>query len=538
MQTTSAIQTTPISIREVDYLPDTASCPDCGLPRRRIGTAERTALDLVLDGPTLLRVRVGVHACAPCSSWFRAQPPFLRRGATYTNRVVRTAVESVHADGMAIRRVPARMARDFWLRPSEATVRFWCRSFGEGLKLEETYEPWIVNSFSGILCVDEVYQNRLALLLAADPAGPEGDRLVGYQLIHGSVTQPDVEAFLTRLRDAGLHPEQVVSDGSALYPRPLAKVWPEAAHQLCLFHEAQGIVKDLGKVVRATLRNLPTPPRAPKRAGAIRRRHDPDGPNVNDRAVRIALVRQLREEGNSIKTVARLSGHARNTVRSWLRGTVRLPGPDDDMTDAGIAEKPRTEESAPPTPSGPPEPWTSWKEVREFRSSLRRLRYKITGRKSKLSEKDRDKIDQLLEVPAAATLRVLHDFAQDWYAIWTDQFGARRSVDDARTRFEALRADPAAGTVPATRRLQGKMTADHFARLSAFLQHEHWEATSNGAERMARRFRQIQAPHYRLRTDPAIRTALNAFALRSMPTYKARTERALQSTRGRRLAVA
>jgi hypothetical protein len=34
-----------------------------------------------------------------------------------------------------------------------------------------------------ILCVDEVYQGDLALLLAVDPAALDGDQLVGYTLL-------------------------------------------------------------------------------------------------------------------------------------------------------------------------------------------------------------------------------------------------------------------------------------------------------------------------------------------------------------------
>ena len=43
--------------------------------------------------------------------------------------------------------------------------------------------PWVVANFSGILCVEEVYQGELALLLAVDPLAPDGDRLVGYTLL-------------------------------------------------------------------------------------------------------------------------------------------------------------------------------------------------------------------------------------------------------------------------------------------------------------------------------------------------------------------
>jgi hypothetical protein len=30
---------------------------------------------------------------------------------------------------MALRRVPARLARDFWVRPSEGIIRAWCHAY-------------------------------------------------------------------------------------------------------------------------------------------------------------------------------------------------------------------------------------------------------------------------------------------------------------------------------------------------------------------------------------------------------------------------
>ncbi|MCB9759542.1 MAG: hypothetical protein H6739_06850 [Alphaproteobacteria bacterium] len=71
---------------------------------------DRVALNLHLDGPRALDIAVGVYHCLTCQRWFRAQPPFLRRNAIYTNRVVRTAVASVISDGMAFSKVPCRRA--------------------------------------------------------------------------------------------------------------------------------------------------------------------------------------------------------------------------------------------------------------------------------------------------------------------------------------------------------------------------------------------------------------------------------------------
>ncbi len=153
-------------------------------------------------------------------------PPFLRPGASYTNRVVTAAVHAVFSDGMAASRVPVRLARDLRVRPSATVIRDWCRAFAVDQRLDDDYTAWIVQSFSGVLCVDEVYQGDLTLLLAVDPGALDGDRLVGYELVQGSVQQPAVEAFLGRLREAGIMPAEVVTDGSALYPEVVARIWP------------------------------------------------------------------------------------------------------------------------------------------------------------------------------------------------------------------------------------------------------------------------------------------------------------------------
>jgi hypothetical protein len=115
---------------------------------------------------------------------FRAQPPFLRPRAIYTRRVVQKAVEAVFCDGLAARCVPDRLARDFWVKPSEKMVRLWSRAFAAEVDFSTDYQPWVVANFSGILCVDEVYRGKLALLLAVDPAAPDGDRLGGLHLVN------------------------------------------------------------------------------------------------------------------------------------------------------------------------------------------------------------------------------------------------------------------------------------------------------------------------------------------------------------------
>ena len=256
----STVRTKPVSIRQVYWSLPSDACPRCGSGAPRIWDVIRVAIDIDLDQPIVLSVEVSVHRCLPCGRVFRAQPPFLRRHAIYTRRVVQKAVEAVNLDGLAARRVPDRLARDFWVRPSEKMVRLWCRGFADQLDFAADYQPWVIASFSGILCVDEVYQGELALLLAVDPAAPDGDRLVGYTLLAKKVDQDAVRMFLAQLQAAGIEPDEVITDDSRLYPGVLAEIWPVAAHQLCLFHATRNVVKAVNEVVKQVRKSIPVPP--------------------------------------------------------------------------------------------------------------------------------------------------------------------------------------------------------------------------------------------------------------------------------------
>jgi transposase-like protein len=330
-ETTSSVNHTVCHIREVEYSLPVMPCDRCQRPAPFFTTAERTAIDLNLEYPVLLHVTVSVHHCDECDHYFRAQPPFLQRGAIYANRVVDKAVQSVYEDGMAMRQVPIRLARDFWVRPSEGSIRRWCRAYGKSFDFATDYQPWVVSEFSGILCVDEVYQDRLALLLAVDPAAPDGDRLVGYQLIHGNVDATEVEHFLANLREVGIDPEQVITDGSSLYPTVLAKVWPDAAHQLCLFHETRHVTKAVMKAINAIRKNLPHPPPTSATGGSGPLRSQPPGDDPTDpasqrwywrqarRHAEILHVHELAKQGLSQRAIARQTGRNRKTIKRWLQ---------------------------------------------------------------------------------------------------------------------------------------------------------------------------------------------------------------------------
>lgn len=321
------INCVPCRIAEVRYEWPDLSCPLCQQPAKAVGRADRTAIDLNLDRPVLLHVTVSVHYCEHCERYFRSQPPFLRTDAIYTNRVVMKAVQSVFEDDMAKRRVTDRLARDFWVKPSEASVRNWCKTYQNGFSFDCDYQPWAISGFSGILCIDEVYQNDLALFLAVDPAAPQGDRLIGYQLTSGDPDAGKMEVFLTHLQELGIDPEEVITDGSKLYPATLRKVWPKAAHQLCLFHETRHVTKAVMEAIQELRKSLPAPPPTEKygKGGPIIDHPpstDSDDPAVQrwhqrhqERQAGIEQVQRLHKQGLSQRAIARQMGLHRLTVK-------------------------------------------------------------------------------------------------------------------------------------------------------------------------------------------------------------------------------
>jgi hypothetical protein len=475
----------------------------------------RTAIDVDLDEPVLLGVVVSVHHCRDCQRYFRAQPPFLRPDAIYTHRVIAKAVEAVYHDGLAFRRVAERLARDFWVRPSEAMIRRWCRTYAAGWDFDRDYLPWIVETFSGVLCIDEVYQGQLALLLAVDPAGADGDRLVGYQLVQGSVDQATMNSFLCRLRAAGISPAQVVTDGAALYPSLLAEVWPTAAQQLCLFHESRRVTTAVNEVLKAVRRRLPTPPPATRATlGGRPRLITPpadatDHPIVRwrwreaSRAAALARVHELRRRGLSLREITRQTGLNRRTVTKWLRS--ELPS-DLEATPATLPRPVQFVESLPPAP------WTSWQEVRRMREQLKHTRSLLLRRPDHLSADEQAQLEAVLESPSGSELRLARAFLVDWYAIWRDAAGQRRPLVEAQQRYESWRANPEYRRLAPLRRVQESVDRARFERLSCFLRQPRWEATSNGAERMGRAFRHGQGPHFTLRTPTSIAARLTVHA--------------------------
>ena len=106
----------------------------------------------------------------------------------------------------------------------------------------------VLEHFSGTLCVDELHLGRFTLLLATDPLA---DLPVAFALVDAN-DQDHMRRFLQNLKNWGLAPKVVVTDGSNLYPAVLGELWSDADHQLCVFH----VIKDINKLVLDAVRRM------------------------------------------------------------------------------------------------------------------------------------------------------------------------------------------------------------------------------------------------------------------------------------------
>jgi len=117
-------------------------------------------------------------------------------------------------------------------------------------------------------------------------------------------------------------------------------------------------------------------------------------------------------------------------------------------------------------------------------------------------------VEALLVSPVGPTLTVARDFFTDWYTLFKDEEGQKRSLNEAQARYALWRQDERYAALAPLRRALTHITPERFVHLSQFLRHPSWEATNNGAERAGRSFRQRQGPHFNLRSIVSIDGAL------------------------------
>jgi len=274
-------------ITRIRRAPRRAPCPTCGRLGRRKRLLHRRVRTLAYRQVAWLEVTYAEYRtrCA-CCKYFRTWPLDVPPKADYDATVRQAVLDRLLHDRLNVEQTKAALQRDFLVTLSEGFVYDCLRWQLARLNLAP-HRQSVLQRFSGTLCIDELHLGVYTLLLATDPLA---DLPVGFALV-GANDQEHMGRFLRNLARWGLQPEVVVSDGSRLYPELLAQIWPDAKHQLCVFHLLRDVLDKVLEGVRRLQREQARRGRAgrkqrhgrPSKRQQARRRQR--GPTAKEKAV-------------------------------------------------------------------------------------------------------------------------------------------------------------------------------------------------------------------------------------------------------------
>src|SRR4051794_41343613 len=248
----------------VHCAPKKAPCPKCGKHGRRKRTFARVVRTVAYKTVAFLEITCGEYAArCGCRKTFRNSPEGVLPRALYDNKVRDLVLDRVLKDAMSIERALESLGREYLLDLSTGFVYDVLHDHARQLDLSE-HRRKVLGLFSGTLCVDELHLGRFTLLLATDPLA---DLPVAFALVDKN-DQDHMRRYLKNLKNWGMNPEVVVTDGSNLYPAVLGELWPDADHQLCVFH----VVKGINKLVLDAVRRLRTAMNRRGKAGRKKKR--------------------------------------------------------------------------------------------------------------------------------------------------------------------------------------------------------------------------------------------------------------------------
>ena len=140
------------------------------------------------------------------------------------------------------------------------------RQFRTGLKqrgkkteatIKTDYIDHALSDFSGYIAADELYDGPFCVLFIVD--NHKFKRLC-YEVLDHNPTNEDITRFFRRFKQmpdvCGLTLKGITTDGSPLYPEPIANVFSQVKHQSCQFHIISEITKDILKTVTQVRRHL------------------------------------------------------------------------------------------------------------------------------------------------------------------------------------------------------------------------------------------------------------------------------------------
>jgi Transposase len=232
--------------------PKKAPCPRCGKKARRVRTHERRVRSIEYRQIVFLKITVGEYqARCGCCATFRTSPEGILPRHKYDNKVREAVLDRILDDGMNVEATRHSLERDFFLNLSSGFVYDCLYDAAAELDMA-AHRAQVLRCFSGTVCVDELHLGHYTLLLATDPLS---DIPVAFALVDKN-DQDHMGRFLGNLKKHGLEPKVVITDGSSLYPTLLKALWPDAEHQLCVFHVLQDVNKEILKAVLRLRRGL------------------------------------------------------------------------------------------------------------------------------------------------------------------------------------------------------------------------------------------------------------------------------------------
>jgi Transposase len=123
--------------------------------------------------------------------------------------------------------------------------------------MDTAFLDWALADFSGYVAADELYDGPFCILSAVDN---RRYKRILYDVLDHDPTHDDIRAFLGRLKTALVARDLtllgITTDGSPLYPTPLAEVFRGVPHQLCQFHVVKDIVKAVVQAVSSARKRL------------------------------------------------------------------------------------------------------------------------------------------------------------------------------------------------------------------------------------------------------------------------------------------
>jgi hypothetical protein len=235
----------------VHCAPKKAPCPKCGKHgRRKRKLPPRAVRTVMYKSIAYLEITCGEYSAdCDCCTTFRTTPEGVLPRAVYDNKVRDLVLDRILKDGMNVEQTLKSLRREYSLDLCTGFVYDVLHDHVKQLDMS-THRQKVVENFSGTLCVDELHLGRFTLLLATDPLS---DLPVAFALVAAN-DQDHMRRFLKNLKTWGLNPLVVVTDGSNLYPSVLAELWPDAKHQLCVFH----VIKDINKLILDAVRRMRT----------------------------------------------------------------------------------------------------------------------------------------------------------------------------------------------------------------------------------------------------------------------------------------